>query len=526
MGVFDMEKHENVMLLSMSRLPVNKSINTYKGINKDGQEYYFKGISQLEAHSKYVAKILDAKSEKIDRFVILSTKETRTNYGDSYESSAVEFYKMRMSAYLTNSENSNDFEGEDNNKDKEEIGLENVTYENTENLFKVIELEDPIFFWKAANAITGSSDKVRLFMDMQGGDRNIVARMNAIVQLLGERVEIGGRFANNYDPQKSEVRQISDVSSEYKTYELITAMDSFKRYGRGDGLVEYFKDKKKEDEKAKALTEAIKNASDAIQFCDVDGFDKAINEIAALHEKFVSGSDTEKTEMDVIYEDIYRDYKPLINAEHRYVEQIRWCIKKKFFQQALTIFEAKMPNEYVVSGLKYYCNSKDKIKDVMEKFENIYFKFYPLQKKTDENGNKYKTTNKEAYRMKYLNHFFICDYEKKLRDYKEKYKEDESKLKELKEIEIHFGIEGCERVEESIKEYNKIKNMRNKINHVASVHNKDGFFYHMFNNHKKDKNWKLSNQQIGNVIGQIEDFLEKFCKLAAEVKDIKSIDLE
>ena len=79
-----MANHENVMLLSMSILPRTKSINTYKGITEEGQEYYFKGISQLEAHSKYVAKILDDKGEKIDRFVILSTNEandynTRSN---------------------------------------------------------------------------------------------------------------------------------------------------------------------------------------------------------------------------------------------------------------------------------------------------------------------------------------------------------------------------------------------------------------------------------------------------------------
>lgn len=96
-----MANHENVMLLSMSILPRTKSINTYKGITEEGQEYYFKGISQLEAHSKYVAKILDDKGEKIDRFVILSTNEAN-DYNSNYQISAVDFYKIRMTEYLKN----------------------------------------------------------------------------------------------------------------------------------------------------------------------------------------------------------------------------------------------------------------------------------------------------------------------------------------------------------------------------------------------------------------------------------------
>lgn len=517
-----MANHENVMLLSMSILPRTKSINTYKGITEEGQEYYFKGISQLEAHSKYVAKILDDKGEKIDRFVILSTNEAN-DYNSNYQISAVDLYKIRMTEYLKNYMEKCNIEGTYQGK---EIILSDIVDAHQEEketillnsydkiVFCDVKLDETTFFLDAVNKITDfQKDKeVHLYMDMQGGDRNVIAQMNAIVNLLDKSVKIFGRYANDFKQGTDAVWNISEVSDKYRTYELITAMDSFKRYGRGDGLVEYFRDKKKEDEKAKALTEAIKNASDAIQFCDVDGFDKAINEIAALYEKFVSVSDTNKTEMDVIYEDIYRDYEPLIKAEHRYVEQIRWCIKKKFFQQALTIFEAKMPNEYVVSGLKYYCNSEDEIKGVMEKFENIYFKFYTLQEKTDENGN--KIPNKEAYKMKYINHFFICDYYFV-----------QGKLCEEEKIPVYYGIES-KKVKNSLSHYRKIREKRNHVNHVASVHNEEGFFCNMARNYKYDNNWKSSPEQMGEVISEIETFLENFCELAKEAENVKSIDLE
>ena len=63
-------------------------------------------------------------------------------------------------------------------------------------------------------------------MDMQGGDRNAVSQMNAIVELLERQgVMIRGRYANDYNPTRKErpLHTIREVSKEYRTYDLISA---------------------------------------------------------------------------------------------------------------------------------------------------------------------------------------------------------------------------------------------------------------------------------------------------------------
>src|SRR5699024_5626739 len=97
--------------------------------------------------------------------------------------------------------------------------------------------------------------------------------------------------------------------------------------------------------------------------CNADGFDKAVRRIESLESEFIcieaktgreQSQEENVSEMDVVYQDIYEDYKRLFKPEYRYVEQIRWCLDKQFLQQALTILEAKMPYEFIHSGLLYY----------------------------------------------------------------------------------------------------------------------------------------------------------------------------
>ena len=50
-------EHDNVMLLAMSTLPPKLKINTYQK-NEDGRKLYFKSLSQMEPHTKYVLYML------------------------------------------------------------------------------------------------------------------------------------------------------------------------------------------------------------------------------------------------------------------------------------------------------------------------------------------------------------------------------------------------------------------------------------------------------------------------------------
>ena len=202
-------------------------------------------------------------------------------------------------------------------------------------------------FWKAVNVILGRSktpsedsssekslshkvlnENIDLYMDMQGGDRNTISQMNAIVELLSRQgVTVKGRYANDFIPNRTPpLHTIREASEEYRTYDLISAMDAFSRYGWGDSLDEFFHGRVRGSSKESKLIKAIKQASSAISKCNADGFDSAVQKIEKLKSEFKESEHV--TQMDVVFQDIQDDYSPLFGAKYRYVAQIRWCLDK------------------------------------------------------------------------------------------------------------------------------------------------------------------------------------------------------
>ena len=505
------EQHENVLLLAMSTLPRDPLFNTYK-IDDDGGTLYFKSISQMETHTKYVLYKLAASRESLDRIVIMESEKARTSKPDNWHGeTATSFYQKRIAAFL-------------GGPPLEAFNIEDTLSDTPENTLSEadlaalypgghmpdvipIALENPVYFWNVVNAIRGektvSSDlhKVHLYMDMQGGDRNTISQMNAIVELLERQgVTVKGRYANDYIPNHpTRIHTIREASEEYRTYDLISAMDAFARYGWGDSLEEYFLKQHRGSTKEKKLIKAIKQASSAISKCNADGFDSAVRKIENLSRDF--GEPEKITQMDVVYQDIHEDYSALFNAEHRYVAQIRWCLKKKFLQQALTIFEARMPHEFIFSGLLYYLTKdadEHERQAFLETCENIYNVRY---------GPESKLTNR--YSMKDLNHFLIKDYCNGYNSKKKNfYFKDPDHL-------LYFGL-GEERKAEVIsllEEYRALCSLRNQMNHaVTGNHNPDGFFQYMKSSHPHDKNWK--DQSGTDYEKEILAYLDKWERLA------------
>ncbi|HIX48906.1 MAG TPA: TM1812 family CRISPR-associated protein [Candidatus Mediterraneibacter caccavium] len=493
--------HDNVMLLAMSTLPLNLKINTYQK-EEDGRTLYFKSLAQMEPHTKYVLYMLAQKGERLERIVILESTKARTEKKDG--ETATTLFEKRIRNYLGASEKV-EIHGlddvSDEQKEREETPCDTQLYKEGFPEIITIDLDEPIYFWRAAKAIRGAEGDrpVHLYMDMQGGDRNAVAQMNAIAELLErQKVKICGRFANDFEPKRrEEPHKIRDASREYQTYELISAMDIFARYGWGDKLEEYFRERGRGDTKEKKLVRAIKEASLAISMCSSDRFDSAVRRIEALKKEFENPKTI--TEMDVVYQDIYENYEMLFKAKYRYVAQIRWCLDRNFLQQALTIFEAKMPCEFVRSGLIYYMTKEKSGKEIFRICEGIY--------KNPE--------NRERYKMKDLTHYLIKDYCWKKKDKKDNFS-DPKKI-------FSFGLAGKGKDDtiSLLEEYKGLSKMRNKINHAAEEkHNPNGFFCYMKKKYPNHSNWKIDKKKSSDEIGkQLRDFLDEWEKLADQVPE-------
>ena len=516
------ENMENVILLSMSTLPDKVKQNKFK-FETEEEERIFYGQSQLSPDTKTILSILDAKGEGIDRIVILATKEAKEvkervledwegKEIGSINADAVSFFKEEILDYVAKRKESSE-DGE--------YCLKNLSL--TEETFVVVDLDKygtentEEVIYDAVKAIKGADEKgINLYINMQGGIRSTMMKMNAITELLeSQNVRIVGRYANNYNGREPQPYKSVSVADDYRPYELVTAMTIFKKYGRGEKLLEYFSDADKYPF-AKQLAEAIKLAADSIQLCDVDGFDKAIETIRDI-DKIYDESKASPT-LKIIYQDIKSDYESILNAEHKYVAQIRWCLNKGFLQQAMTILESKMPDEYVRSGMVYFCK-KGQEDSVIKDLEKIYDKDYS------------SVNNQEAHKLKNINHYLISNFSKIYRD-ENKESNNGSKIN-FKMIPLYWGKEDEDyrkKVKNSIQSYVKIKIDRNKMNHAQSKNNNEGFYKHMSMKRKqelKNQESKKSNKykhfkdeprkSSQDVIDMINKYLDAWEALAEQV---------
>lgn len=302
--------------------------------------------------------------------------------------------------------------------------------------------------------------KVNIYIDFQGGYRTFAVDVNAIIQLIsgasgGREVEIKGRYLTAFNI-KNAVNKIEEQSESYRKYRLITAMNAFKRYGRADDLLDYFGNGSEDNN----IIKLIKDAADAISLCDVEKFDKTINDINNL-----DTSNIENPDMNIVFNDIKSDYEqlraPEEHSELRYIKQISWCLEKGFIQQALTICEAKLPEVIVESGILYYENDETTA-DLFNKDRNLY-------------NLKFDSLYKDAYQCRNVEHYFIKNYilhnnvnEKnknknlfKNKNYVEiKYNEVSHNHSELKSI-----LRNTEYISSIINQYNYLANLRNDVNH-------------------------------------------------------------
>lgn len=332
-----MEK--NILILGMSTLFLNKENKvmpnrcTWENCEKlDGIVYY----SQLEP----ISKMLISKYEHLDQIIILATPETRISIdftlgneedevgNKNCSMSAVQFYLHRIGKEIKVDDN-----------EKNDIDTEGVMVINVPNGEDV------------ANAINLSVNKIRKFMhenanaklwiDTQGGFRNLNLVMNAIISLLKrDNISPSGIYSIKFDRTNKGPKPIVDQTATYKIFDFVSGINEFTMYGRADQLDEYYKHLGNEP----TMIKTMKRVAENIQMCDMKGFD---NELEELRKCFDKTNVTEDDLFGIFKDQIKNDYGTLLDrTKCTGIDIVEWLYNKKFYQQAITYIESKMPGEW------------------------------------------------------------------------------------------------------------------------------------------------------------------------------------
>ena len=456
---------KNIIVLSMSTLgeKVYPCNFVYKENDETGEEYY----SQLEPISRMILE----REGSLDKIIILATESTKKDQefilepngkNEKRTCSAINFYKERMGL-----------------KNEEKIKIVDVEEkEFTPAISKVVETIRSLYTEK------NSEDELKLWIDTQGGFRNITLVMNAIISLLKtDNIEPDGIYSVNFN-SKAKLQPIIDQTETYKIFEFVSGINEFSRYGRAEQLEDYYDSISPEN--TPKVIRKMKDITEAIQMCNMIEFENYLKDLR----KLVKERDTsEKNLLNIFWKQIENDYGQLLEESCTGLDIVEWFYKKKFYQQAITYIEAKLPQEWVERKTISYKENrtglnelKKTLKKGFEKDANLvvdqiarqYFTWTSIVK--EKNGKKIDKFNirsnlKKARTVNYRT-------SNQLRNVNILY--GQLSLGTMN-ISIKKGID-ADSVMDMILLYKLLKNERNKFNHMS------------------DKNDRADQETLGKVI--------------------------
>ena len=207
------------------------------------------------------------------------------------------------------------------------------------NILQIARIADAVTAFANQNA----GDKITVHADMTGGFRHTSMLMLSIIQLLKYRgIEIGEVLYS--EPTSRVVYRMTEIQ---RMFSLITGADEFVKFGSVEALNEYFGEEP--PPAVKDLLEAMNRFADAIKICRTSAIEGELENLGNHIKTFRKNPDRDlKSELFAkIIDTIEREYGALIGGSVTHSEIIRWCMRKGFWQQAMTLCTEWLPEEIV-----------------------------------------------------------------------------------------------------------------------------------------------------------------------------------
>lgn len=198
--------------------------------------------------------------------------------------------------------------------------------------------------------LENKGEEIHLYADMTGGFRYASMMLVSALQLLkfsGLRIE--KIFYANFDKKRLE-----DVTDVYFMSTLVSGTDEFANFGSVRELVSYFRGRENSPELEKLLG-GMSEFADAIRICRTGDIRKQVSRLAGRIRNF--RETPQKTLQESLFLEtlqiIEKEYGPLLQEPARETDIIRWCVKKDFLQQAMTLCTEWLPQVFVDHKICY-----------------------------------------------------------------------------------------------------------------------------------------------------------------------------
>ena len=351
------KKQTHIVLMFLSILPEKKKVIKFKLMNSG------KSVQSIQTNETSIYQLAE-NGIKIDKVFAFATKKVISGYREYTNLTTLEFFKERVKEYVA----SEDIIISSFDEDNEESSLDNIAAMAQLIITEINKMK------KQQKDV-----KIVLHADMTGGLRNASMMMLGVMRLLEySRCDIESVIYSNYQGEDKD-NPVVDSKDVYRFFDLVAGAKEFVNYGSVYELESYFKNEKKSKE-LDALLTAMTEFAESIKLCQYGKFKNAVNGLKEgietfdrmVPEKMDANDKLFKTMLPIIKE----SYKKLLAANND-MEIIKWCVKRDYLQQAMTLYTERVPEFIFEKGLLNFSDD-DKDKSAFEKEYEVYL----------NNGNK------------------------------------------------------------------------------------------------------------------------------------------
>ena len=215
---------------------------------------------------------------------------------------------------------------------------------------------------------------ITIYVDLQGfgfGDAFILFNVLQLYKEVGRiRIELAGIIQSTFDPYAL-TNPIIDEWERFELPTLLTGTYNFLNYGKSEGVCEYYNKHASKSVTIKNLLAGMKYVDEGISLCNIAALKYGVG---VIREALKKGNDKNETGYDLLSNMIIRDYGAMLDGDDVAIpELLKWAIKKKLYQQALSIIESHIPEDMVKRGIFYYAKDENDIRKLEEELNVCYW---------------------------------------------------------------------------------------------------------------------------------------------------------
>ena len=317
--------------------------------NHDGTEGVFTGSQTNDAPVQYLLQKASRDNVRVDKIIYIQSKRIKS------DKNAIKHIKSVVSDYINNSDICSMYP-----KLPEFIPIDydenGETLTNARNIYRAF-----------ARNIAEDNYSQQVYIDYTGGMRDI----NLLMILIGRYLEYMGISCKEivYSQKEDGKGIIHRLNPQYDLFNLINGVDQFTKTGNALTLKAYFDGDGTKDivnNEARTVLKSITDFSEAMSLCDIEKVFKATDEIKKSIDDYCKKyphvrngmSDSRELQMS-FFDQMFTELLSVIQSnivsegdQNNYIKIIEWCINNDLIQQAVTIYDDKMP--------VYYCEKREK----------------------------------------------------------------------------------------------------------------------------------------------------------------------